>query len=207
MLGSLQRLSATMGRLVGMRAAQPLDGVATASAEPARPTKYPAAHLLTLLALVTSLAALLVFAWVNEPQRTSLLMLAGLAMAVVAGLAVLFWYRQVARGQGTERDLLGLEARVTGLVDSAMDPIITVDDAQRVVVFNAAAERVFRWPRAAVLGQPLDMLIPQRFRDQHRDHIARFANTGVSSRRMGAQSVLRAVRADGEEFPIEASIS
>ena len=187
-----------MGRAMGMRAAQPLDGIATASAEPARPRKYPAAHLLTLLALVTSLAGLLVFAWVKEPERTGLLMLAGLAMAVVAGLAVLFWYRHVARSQGTERDPLGLEARVTGLVDSAMDPIITVDDAQRVVVFNAAAERVFRWPRAAVLGQPLDMLIPQRFRDQHREHIARFANTGVSSPGFGT----RACRMAGQNPPV-----
>jgi PAS domain S-box-containing protein len=208
MPGLLQRLSATMGRAIGLRAAHSLDDVAPASGEAARPRKNPAAaHLLTLLALVVSIAGLLVFAWVKAPERSSLLMLAGLAMAVVAGLAVLFWYREVARGKGRERDLLSFEARVAGLVESAMDPIITVDDAQRVVVFNAAAERVFRWPRAAVLGQQLDMLIPQRFRDQHRDHIARFATTGVSSRRVGAQSVLRAVRADGEEFPIEASIS
>ena len=93
------------------------------------------------------------------------------------------------------------------IVESAMDPIIAVDEAQRIVLFNPAAERAFRWSREAVIGQPLDRLIPERFRHVHLQHIERFGATGTTSRRMGALSALSALRANGEEFPIEASIS
>jgi PAS domain S-box-containing protein len=88
-----------------------------------------------------------------------------------------------------------------------MDPIITVDEAQRVVVFNPAAEQAFGYAKADVIGRPLEMLIPERFRAPHHDHVARFGTTGVTSRRMGAQAVLVARRNGGDEFPIEASIS
>src|SRR5436190_8054285 len=93
------------------------------------------------------------------------------------------------------------------IVESAMDPIIALDESQRIVLFNSAAERVFGWPRAALIGEPLDRLIPERFRQVHRNHIERFGATGTTSRRMGALSALTALRANGEEFPIEASIS
>src|SRR4029079_13616587 len=91
--------------------------------------------------------------------------------------------------------------------EAAMDPIITVDEAQRVVLFNPAAEVVFGWPRAAIVGEPLDKLLPQRFRDRHRAHFDRFAQTATTVRRMGAHTVLKGLRANGDEFPIEASIS
>jgi PAS domain S-box-containing protein len=94
-----------------------------------------------------------------------------------------------------------------GIVESAMDPIVSVDDQQRIVLFNAAAEQAFGWPRAALLGQSLAVLIPARFRDVHRAHVGRFRETGVTSRRMGGLNALIALRADGTEFPIEASIS
>ncbi|HXI35287.1 MAG TPA: PAS domain S-box protein, partial [Burkholderiales bacterium] len=99
------------------------------------------------------------------------------------------------------------KARLESIVDSAMDAIITVDAAQKIVVFNRAAEQVFRCARGDALGGPLDRFIPQRFRAQHRGHVEHFGRTGVTSRRMGDVTTLWGVRADGEEFPIEASIS
>ncbi len=100
------------------------------------------------------------------------------------------------------------DARLGSIVDSAMDPIITVDAAQRIVQFNRAAEQVFRLPREKALGGALDQLIPQRFRSAHRGHVEAFGRTGVTSRRMGDVTTLWALRQDsGEEFPIEASIS
>jgi PAS domain S-box-containing protein len=99
------------------------------------------------------------------------------------------------------------EARFASVIGSAMDAIIIVDSGQRVVVFNAAAERVFRCSRDEVLGRPLDAFIPSRFRDAHRHHVERFGATGVTSRSMGAVSAISGLRANGEEFPIEASIS
>jgi PAS domain S-box-containing protein len=92
------------------------------------------------------------------------------------------------------------------LFESAMDAIVTVDAGQRIVAFNAAAETVFGWPRGEIVGQPLDVLIPERFRSRHRAHVDAFARTGTTSRRMGTQLLLSGLRRDGEEFPIEASI-
>jgi PAS domain S-box-containing protein len=88
-----------------------------------------------------------------------------------------------------------------------MDAVITVDEEQKIVLFNRAAEQVFGARRAEALGTPLDRFIPQRFRKAHRGHVERFGHTGVTSRRMGDVTTLSGLRADGEEFPIEASIS
>lgn len=127
--------------------------------------------------------------------------------AAITGLAIALLYRQTGQRQAADLALRSAEARVAGVVESAMDAIVTVDENQRIVLFNAAAEEVFRYPRRSVLGQTLEMLMPERLRDSHREHIRRFGTTGVTSRRMGDQTVLVGLRAGGEEFPIEASIS
>jgi PAS domain S-box-containing protein len=100
-----------------------------------------------------------------------------------------------------------LVGRLEAIIDSAMDAIITVDESQRVVYFNRTAEQVFGLPRSQALGAPLERFLPGRFREAHRHHIEQFGSTGVTSRRMGDVTTLWALRADGTEFPIEASIS
>jgi PAS domain S-box-containing protein len=99
------------------------------------------------------------------------------------------------------------QMRLQGIVDSAMDAIISVDETQRITLFNRAAERIFGYETREVLGQPLDMLIPARFHATHRAHVEAFGHTGVSSRPMMAQRIVTALRKGGEEFPIDASIS
>jgi PAS domain S-box-containing protein len=99
------------------------------------------------------------------------------------------------------------QARLSAIMDSAMDAIITVDDGQRIVLFNKAAEAIFRCGREDALGSTLDRFLPARFRAVHSAHVSRFGATGVTNRRMGDTTTLWALRADGEEFPIEASIS
>ncbi|MBV8899856.1 MAG: PAS domain S-box protein [Verrucomicrobia bacterium] len=106
-----------------------------------------------------------------------------------------------------EQALRESQVRFAGIIDSAMDAIISVDESQRVVLFNAAAERVFGCPAAEALGRPLDRFIPARYRTAHRGHVRAFARTGVTSRTMGKLGELSGLRADGREFPIEASIS
>jgi PAS domain S-box-containing protein len=115
--------------------------------------------------------------------------------------------RDVSERMEAEREQARLAARLSGLVDSAMDGIITVDEGQRIILYNRAAERIFGWPALQVMGRPVDMLMPKRFRPLHRQHVEQFGDTGVTNRRMGGSSVLMALRATGEEFPIDASIS
>jgi PAS domain S-box-containing protein len=99
------------------------------------------------------------------------------------------------------------EGRLGGIIQSAMDSIITVDDQQRILVFNAAAEKMFLCPAAEALGQSVERFIPQRFYAAHAGHIKRFGEDGATTRAMGELNKLWAVRADGQEFEIEASIS
>ena len=99
------------------------------------------------------------------------------------------------------------EARLAGIIGSAMEAIIVVDEAQFVVLFNPMAEKLFGRISGETLGTPLAALIPERYRTVHHDHVERFGQTGVTERQMGKQLRLFALRADGVEFPIEASIS
>ena len=96
---------------------------------------------------------------------------------------------------------------LAGVLESAMDAIITVDEQQRIILFNSAAEKMFGWSRQEVMQQPLESLIPQRFRHTHAGQFEQFGATGMTSRRMGQAAVLYGLRANGEEFPIDVSIS
>jgi two-component system, sporulation sensor kinase E len=97
--------------------------------------------------------------------------------------------------------------RFHGIIDSAMDAIITIDESQHIQVFNRAAEQVFRCSASDALGQPLEKLLPERFRGAHQNHIEMFGRSGITTRSMLKPGTLWGRRADGEEFPLEASIS
>jgi PAS domain S-box-containing protein len=105
-----------------------------------------------------------------------------------------------------QTELQESQERIVSIVASAMDAIIAVDDAHRIALFNGAAEKMFGCPREEAIGSPIDRFIPMRFREQHGANINRFGETG-SSRTMGTLGTLWAQRSNGEEFPIEASIS
>ena len=98
------------------------------------------------------------------------------------------------------------EARLSGLVESALDAIIAIDQQQDIVLFNAAAERLFNCTRDQVMHQPLALLIPMRYQQAHRGQVDRFGDGDSQGRRMGARMVW-AQRLDGTEFPVDASIS
>jgi PAS domain S-box-containing protein len=133
-------------------------------------------------------------------------LLGGILIAdmLVIGIGVLVAARAVLTA---EHRTEATEAQLGSIVDSAMDAIITVDAKQRILLFNRAAEQVFRARREEALGTGLERFLPQRFRAAHASHIEQFAATGGTSRRMGDVTTLWGLRADGEEFPIEASIS
>ena len=107
----------------------------------------------------------------------------------------------------TNEALHDSETRLAGIINSAMDAIITVDEHQRIVLFNPAAEKMFGRRATEVIGQPLDQFIPERFRAAHAQHHRDFGQTGLTRRHMQDLGSISGVRANGEEFPIEASIS
>jgi PAS domain S-box-containing protein len=126
-------------------------------------------------------------------------------MALLETIAELTW--QVLERLRFETALQTNEARFAGIINSAMDAIISVDEAQRIVLFNPAAEQMFGYAAAALLGQPLERLLPESARAAHAAHIQRFGVTRTTTRTMGALGAVSGVRRNGEEFPIEASIS
>ena len=100
-----------------------------------------------------------------------------------------------------------MQERLARIIESAMDGVISIDAEQRIVLFNPSAEKIFQVKAADVIGHSLDRFIPERFRVAHRGQVRKFGDTGVSSRQMGIVSRVMALRSNGEEFPIEASIS
>src|ERR1044071_2555982 len=88
------------------------------------------------------------------------------------------------------------EARLAGIIDSAMDAIITVDDEQRIVMFNHAAEIMFRCKSDEAVGALLEQYIPTRYREIHHNHIQGFGRTGTTTRRMEALGGISGLRAD-----------
>ncbi|HEY2660980.1 MAG TPA: PAS domain S-box protein [Caulobacteraceae bacterium] len=115
--------------------------------------------------------------------------------------------RDITERKASEEALRESRQRMEGIVESAMDALITVDEQQRIMLFNPAAERMFGVPSAQAVRAPIERFIPERFRPGHSEHIRRFKETGVTNRRMGALGAISGLRANGEEFPLEASIS
>jgi PAS domain S-box-containing protein len=106
-----------------------------------------------------------------------------------------------------EAELRSAQAKMQGIITSAMDAVISVNELQQIVVFNQAAEAVFGCPASDAIGSGVERFIPNRLREGHRAHIRRFGTEGATARSMLAPGILMALRANGEEFPIEATIS
>ena len=113
----------------------------------------------------------------------------------------------VTERRRAERALRDSEARKAAIIESALDAIVTIDRHGRVVEFNGAAEALFGYSRAAVVGEVLaNLLIPERYRELHRQGLERYLITGKTSV-IGRRLELSALRKDGSEFPIELTIA
>jgi PAS domain S-box-containing protein len=115
--------------------------------------------------------------------------------------------RDVTERRQVEEALSESEDRLSRLINSAMDAVIAVDGQQLIMLFNPAAEQMFGCPAADAIGSPVDRFIPASLREAHHRHIDDFGWTGATAPRMGELGALSGVRANGDEFPIEASIS
>ncbi len=120
--------------------------------------------------------------------------------------------RTDADAQSVDRELADEPFHVSkeilsGIVASSMDAIIAISEDQRIVLFNEAAASMFDCAVEEALGSYINRFIPERFHSIHEKHIRRFGISGVTSRAMGSLGALYGMRANGQEFPIEASIS
>lgn len=97
--------------------------------------------------------------------------------------------------------------QIAAILDISADAIISVDGRGMVRRFNRGAEDVFGYRSSEIIGRPLDVLIPERYRKAHRAHMATFAHSGEDSRLMNARGEINGLRRDGTEFPAEASIA
>ncbi|WP_395853761.1 PAS domain S-box protein [Cystobacter fuscus] len=115
--------------------------------------------------------------------------------------------RLAAQHRNMEQSLRLSEARFAGIVSNAADAIISIDEEQKITLFNTGAERIFGYSTSEALGRPLDLLLPEQFQARHKQYIREFAATGRTARQMGERLPILGRRKGGEEFPAEASIS
>ena len=99
------------------------------------------------------------------------------------------------------------QAQVAAILAIAADAIISLDESLCITLFNDGAAQIFGYTKEEILGQRLDLLIPERMRGNHRHHVADFSASPVPSKKMGERQEIFARRKDGSEFPAEASIA
>ena len=153
---------------------------------------------------ISSPVDMLLAEWRNVSIRG---VLVALVFATLAAIGTLLLGRQLRISEELAGEVRNNEARLQSIINSAMDAIITVDERQNIILFNAAARKIFGCPASEAVGSSLDRFIPERYRAAHHVHVRHFGEADLTVRRMGGQLVLAGLRATGEEFPIDASIS
>ena len=99
------------------------------------------------------------------------------------------------------------QAQKSAVIELALDGVIVIDERGRILEFNPAAERIFGIRRADALGRDMaDLIMPERFRDQHRTGMKRYLASGQQSI-LGRRLEMTGLRADGSEFPVELAIN
>lgn len=130
-----------------------------------------------------------------------------LLVCAFLGAAALLLGHELRREQRLNRALREADDRWRRTIDSVMDAMVCVDEAQTITMFNPAAERMFGMDAASAIGRPLGSLLPHRLRQAHAEHVRALVRSGVSSREMAPHLEVVGLRADGSEFPIESAIS
>ncbi len=112
----------------------------------------------------------------------------------------------VGRQRATESELRAREAEIRSVVENASDAYISLDEEGTVTAWNRQAEETFGWPRDAALGRKLEeMIIPEEYRDRHRDGMRRFLSTRIASA-VDQRLELPALRRDGSSLTVEVRI-
>ncbi|NNJ08821.1 PAS domain S-box protein [Chloroflexales bacterium ZM16-3] len=98
-------------------------------------------------------------------------------------------------------------SHLAAMVAAAMDGIIQINSNQQITLVNTAAEELFGYPAVQLIGQPLEMLIPESSRSRHNIHIREFIQSGITARRHKNPPILTARRSDGATIPVEISLT
>jgi PAS domain S-box-containing protein len=114
---------------------------------------------------------------------------------------------RLARRRAEHDAMLLRYGQLRGILETASEGIVTADGTQTIVMANRAAAEIFRCRVDDLLGSALSDLLPERLRARHRADVAAFGAQESGARRMGGHAELVGLRADGEEFPVEAGIS
>jgi two-component system, cell cycle sensor histidine kinase and response regulator CckA len=99
-----------------------------------------------------------------------------------------------------------IEERLRRLLDSAPDAMVIAGNEGRIILVNSQTEKLFGYQREELLGQPVEVLVPERFWNHHRKHRGNYM-VNPQARAMGAGTELYGVKKDGTEFPVEISLS
>lgn len=128
------------------------------------------------------------------------------ALADAVGLSILcaplLWMLVV---KPLQRGIASEQARFRQLIEVAPDGLLGTDTAGRIVLANSRIEELFGWQREDLLGRPIEMLIPERFRERHRAQRQAYVNA-PAPRGMGRGVELWGCRSDGSEFPVDISL-
>jgi len=127
--------------------------------------------------------------------------------AVFFGLITLWLAHQLRVDEELKSVVIESEERLQAIIQSAMDAIITLDEQQRVVLFNAAAEQIFHCPSAEAIGADIGRFIRGQLLEPQPGYRAEFDAAGAPVRKMGQHLALTGLRPRGAEFPIDASVS
>lgn len=115
--------------------------------------------------------------------------------------------KQVYNLQQSQQTPVSNQRYFFDILNIANEAIISIDNAQQIILYNKGAERIFGYKVAEILGQPLNLLLPEALRAIHQNHIAEFAQSPTTARYMGKRQQIVGLRKNGDVFPAEASIS